>query len=420
MNAGPERAPFSGWRVIAVLSVAQGCGVGLLQIYGPFVNSLMDAFHLSAAAVGSGMSIFVATFTGVGPLLGRYVDRGIVRLMMQVGVLVMLAGVLVIANAEAPWQLAAGMALASLGLAMFGPIPANVTAMHWFALHRGTAIAVVAAGAAVAGFGLPPLSAWLIDSYGWRTALAGIGTAAAVIALPALFFGLIPRPEAVGQRPDGLPAPSVVVGPVAPGADDPAPGWLATRDFWLLSVGISLIFAVPIGLGLYLVPLLVEQGVAAPRAALALSVAAVFGFVGTLGAGFFADRFPPKRVLLALLVVFAISNGSLAIWPGFWVAMIAAAGMGLGTGGAGPFLPLLAGLRFGAPLVGRIMGVQGVIALPLLAAAAPTAGVMRQITGHYEPTFLGAAVVLVAAGAVLACFSVHPPPSKDVTRPGGP
>ncbi len=409
MNADPVRAPFSGWRVIVVLSVAQGCGLGLLQIYGPFVNPLMDGFHLSAAVVGSGMSIFVVTFTGVGPLLGRYVDRGIVRAMMLTGVLIMLTGLLIIATAPAPWQLAAGMAVAALGIAMCGPIPANVTATHWFAQRRGTAIAVVAAGAAVAGFGLPPLSAWLIDTFGWRTALAGIGTGAAIIALPTLLLGLIPRPDAVAQTPDGLPVPTAMSATDVSATLDPAPRWLATRDFWLLSVGMSLIFAVPVGLGLYLVPLLVEQGVPAPQASLALSVAAVFGFVGTLGAGVLADRFPPKRVLLALLMVFATSNGSLAIWPGFWVAMIAAAGMGLGTGGAGPFLPLLAGLRFGAPVVGRVMGAQGVIALPLLAAAAPVAGVARQLTGHYEPAFLGAAAVLVAAGGVLALFSVHPP-----------
>lgn len=413
MNSDPAPAPFLGWRVIIVLSIAQGCGLGLLQIYGPFVNPLMGAFHLSAAAVGGGMSIFVVTLTGIGPLLGRFVDRGIVRALMVTGVLVMLAGILIIASADAPWQLAVGMAVASLGLAMFGPIPANVTATHWFTLRRGTAIAVVAAGAAVAGFGLPPLAAWLIDSYGWRTALAAIGTGAAIIALPTLLLGLIPRPEDVGQTPDGLPASAAVTAFDGSPLVDPAPRWLATRDFWLLSVGMSLIFAVPVGLGLYLVPLLVEQGVAAPQAALALSVAAVFGFIGTLGGGVLADRFPPKRVLLALLLVFAVSNGALGIWPGFWMAMIAAAGMGLGTGGAGPFLPLLVALRFGAPVVGRVMGVQGVIALPLLAVAAPVGGAMRELTGHYEPAFLGAAAVLFAAGGVLALFSVHPPRPAD-------
>lgn len=409
VNADAAPAPFSGWRVIIALSVAQGCGIGLLQIYGPFVNPLMQGFHLSAAAVGSGMSIFVVVLTGVGPLLGRYVDRGIVRVMMQAGVVVMLTGLLIVAAASTPWQLAAGIAVASLGIAMFGPIPANVTATHWFTLRRGTAIAVVAAGGAVAGFGLPPLSAWLIEVFGWRTALAGIGTVAAIIALPTLLVGLIPRPEAVGQTPDGLPVPPAVTATdTSPAAGAPR-SWLATRDFWLLSVGMSLVLAVPIGLGLYLVPLLVERGMAAPRAALALSVAAVFGFIGTLTAGVLADRFSPKRVLLALVALLAISNASFATWPGFWVAMITAAGMGLGTGGVGPFLPLLVGLRFGAPVVGRSMGVQGIIALPLVAAAPPAAGALRQLTGHYEPAFFCAAAVLITAGVVLALFSVHPP-----------
>jgi predicted MFS family arabinose efflux permease len=282
-----------------------------------------------------------------------------------------------------------------------------VTVTHWFLLRRGTALAVVAAGGAVAGFGLPPLAAWLIEVQGWRTALTTIAATAAVIALPALLAGLVARPDRLGQTRDGVLA-TADVEPVVESADGLAQ-WLASRDFWLLALGMALVFAVPVGIGLYLVPFLVEQGEPAPRAALVLSVAAVAGFIGTMGAGMLADRWPPKRVMLGLLGLFAASYVMLALWPTMTVALCAAVGMGLAAGGAGPFAPLFAGLRFGAPVVGRVMGVQGLIGLPLLAAGPPLVGRVREATGSYEPAFFGAAAVLLLAALLLGLFRLEPP-----------
>jgi predicted MFS family arabinose efflux permease len=417
--AGSARAGFSGWRVVAILSLAQACGIGLLQIYSPFVQPLMLEFDLTATVVGSGMSIFILMLTGAGPLLGRFVDRGYARLLMPAGVLVMLGGALLMANAEVPWQLAAGMAVASLGIALFGPIPANVTVTHWFLLRRGTALAIVAAGGAVAGFGLPPLAAWLIEQQGWRTALTLIASAAAIIAFPALLAGLVARPDRIGQTRDGLPAEPDQTGLAEPTPDGLAQ-WLASRDFWLLAVGMALVFAVPVGIGLYLVPFLVEQGESAPRAALALSVAAVAAFVGTMGTGVLADRWPPKTVMLGLLTVFALSYVALATWPGMTTALICAVGIGFAAGGVGPLAPLFAGLRFGAPVIGRVMGVQGLIGLPLLAAGAPLVGRVRETTGSYDAAFFGAAGVLALAGLLLWLFRLEPPPPRtERTHAGG-
>jgi len=410
----PIRQPFSGWRVIAVLSLAQACGIGLLQAYSPFVQPVMQAFDLSATAVGSGMSIFILMLTGAGPVIGRFVDKGLVRLLMPTGVLVMLGGVLLMANAASGWHLAVGMAMASLGIALFGPIPANVTVTHWFLQRRGTALAVVAAGGAVAGFGLPPLAAWLIEVQGWRTALTTIAVTAAAIALPALLAGLVARPDRLGQARDGA-LPTAGAEPVVESTDGLSE-WLVSRDFWLLALGMALVFAVPVGIGLYLVPFLVEQGEPAPRAALVLSVAAVAGFMGTMGAGMLADRWPPKRVMLGLLAVFAASYVALALWPTMTVALCAAVGMGVAAGGAGPFAPLFAGLRFGAPVVGRVMGVQGLIGLPLLAAGPPLVGQVREATGSYEAAFLGAAGVLLLAALLLWLFRLEPP--SKVAPPG--
>jgi predicted MFS family arabinose efflux permease len=402
---------FSGWRVVLSLSVSQACGVGLLQAYSPLLNPIARAFDMSPGEVGAGMSILIVTLALVGVVIGPAIDRGWVRSLMLGGVALMAIGLLGFSRASEPWHLAVGMIVASIGLALYGPLPANATIVRWFLRRRGTALAISSAGPAVAGFGIPIGVAWMIDAEGWRTAIQVLALGAAVIALPVISFGVVGRPEEQGQTQDGLPADPVEE-PVT-GAEASPRSWLGDRDFWFLAAGIGLIFAVPVGMGLYLVPFLEEAGISTQRAALSVSVAAVFAFAGTLGSGALVDRFPPKLVLFVFLGLFAASYVAVATWPTFTVALVAAAGMGLGTGGAAPLHALFVGRRFGPDVVASVMGIQGLIGLPLLASAPLLAGAVRSATGAYEPAFLGAAVVILVAGVFIGMFRLDPPEPKD-------
>ncbi len=398
---------FSGWRVAFALSATQACGVGLLQAYSPLVNPIAREFAMEPGEVGAGMSILIVMLALVGVTIGPAVDRGWVKSLMAGGVVLAGIGLYGFSLAVESWQLAAGMVVISVGIALYGPLPANATIVRWFLARRGTALAISAAGPAVAGFGIPLAVAWAIDADGWRSAIQMLGFGAVAIGLPVIGFAVVGRPEALGQTQDGRPARPVEESVPLPAAS--AGDWLREADFWWLAIGIGLIFAVPVGMGLYLVPFLEEAGVSPQRAALSISVAAVFGFIGTLGSGALVDRFPPKLVLFVLLGLFGASYAALASWPTFNVALIAAAGMGLGTGGAAPIHPLFVGRRFGPEVVASVMGIQGLIGLPLLAGAPLIAGAVRSVTGEYGPAFLGAAGVLALAALCIGRFRLDPP-----------
>ena len=398
---------FLGWRVVFALALTQACGVGLLQGYGPLVNPLAVEFGVDPGTIGSGMAVFIVALAVTGAILGGIVDRGDVRRIMTIGIAVMAGGFAALSFATEPWHLVAGVAIASVGIATYGPLPANATIVRWFAAKRGTALAISAAGPALAGFGIPLATAAIVAAAGWRVALQVLGGTAAVLALLAVVLGVIGRPGDVGQTIDGT-------GSLDPaGAPDEAPDgvreWLVDRDFWLLSIGIGLVMAVPVGMGLYMVPFLEDIGIAPQRAALGAVVAAVFGFIGTLSSGVLADRFPPKVVLFTWVGLFAVSFAALSQLPGFGMGLVAAAGMGLGTGGVAPIHPLFIGSRFGPDVMAGVMGIQGLIGLPLIAAAPILAGAVRDATGRYEPAFLGAAGVLVVAALFLAAFRPKPP-----------
>ena len=266
---------FSGWRVVIVLATAQACGLGLLMAFGIMVDPVATEFGISKATVGSGMSIFIFAMATVGVAIGPVVDRGPVRALMLGGVLTMLTGFALLAQATAGWQLAAALVLAALGIAAYGPLPVNGIIVNWFLEKRGTALAIAAAGPAVAGFGIPPLTAWLVAQGGWRSAVVVLGAGAAAIALPVIAVGVIRRPEDVGQHPDGREPSPQAAGATELDVEVPLSHWLRNRDVWRMGLGFGVLFCIPIGTLIFLVPFMSEQGIAPQYAAYALSLQAV-------------------------------------------------------------------------------------------------------------------------------------------------
>ena len=401
---------FSGWRVLAALTLANACGIGLLGAYGLFVEPIAAAFDASMASIGAGMAIFILTLTIVGPAAGPVADKGPVRWLMAAGVAVMLGGMLLLARGQSLAGLALGMAVASAGTAMYGPVPMNAVITHWFEERRGLALAIAALGPPVAGFVLPPLVAWGLTTWGWRGTLEAIGIVAFVLALPPILLWVVGDPSEVGQHPDGRAAPRVPSPATEEGPDGPTFATIVReRDFWLMALGFGFVFAAPVGTGLYIAPFMSEQGIELGRASFVLASMALFGGVGALLAGALADRFDPRHVLFTLLGAYVASLVAISLWPRFPVIAAASVGLGLGMGGAGPLPPLFIGRRFGADLVGRVMGWQAPIGLPLLLAAAPLAGLLRDSTGSYSAVFLGAAAGILVACGFLGWMRQAPP-----------
>src|SRR5262249_58849396 len=67
-------------------------------------------------------------------------------------------------------------------------------------------------------------------------------------------------------------------------------------SFWLLALAFGLTMSGLAGVLLYQIPLLVDRGMPATRAALVLGATAAMGVVGKLGFGALLDRFDQRRV----------------------------------------------------------------------------------------------------------------------------
>lgn len=167
----------------------------LALIMGTLVNGLTAFVVPIEAAEGWGRSE-IAGINSFGLLgiaagsviMGLVSDRLGIRPICLIAVTAMGACLLLTAHADAVWQLDVIFFLAGAlsGGALFAPIFATVG--NWFPTSAGLAIGIAAAGQAVGQGGVPFLSAYLIERFGWRGAMIALGTAVLVTLLPLAAF----------------------------------------------------------------------------------------------------------------------------------------------------------------------------------------------------------------------------------------
>jgi MFS family permease len=404
--------------MVALAALSQGLALPLLGAYGLVATPLIEEFGASTTQLGLGMSLAIFASALASPPLGVALDRGPLRAIMLGGVVLMLLSVAALSRGTALWQLAAGLAFATLGMSMYGMLPVQVILVNWFVLRRGSALSFAWVGTSVAAFVVPPATAWLIEALGWRNALLALAAGAASLAAPAI-ARLVKRPEELGQTPDGI-----VPNGAQPGAEGalPAPpgeatrglasrranevtGLLRDRNFWLIAVGIGLALSVSVAT-LFLVRHLETLGIARTEAALVPSAMAAFGILGKLGAGWLIDRVDARAVVAGALALHALGWAIVASQSSFPAMLLAAAPLGLGGGGFLPLPAVLQGRCFGRDAIGRVGGLHGLIGLPFLLAAAPLVGWAEGRSGGFAAPFYGLMGVLLLAAGVLACLRV--------------
>lgn len=399
----PTDAPFRGWSVVAAAFAGQMVfSSGTFALYGLLVIPLTQTFDVSRGAVSLGQALGMLMMGIMGPLIGHMVDAGYTRRMMLFGAVLMPVGLLLVSRATAFWQVLVCFPLiVSVGGSMFGPIPTMTLVSNWFIRRRGFALGIIAAGATTASFIVPPLFAWLMERYDWRTAVASIAVGGFVIVAPILWAYVIARPEDVGQLPDGeavsdgeTPPDSAVVSPEAREL-------MRDPNLWVQGLAFAFLFASPVVLSLHLVPFAVDLGVSFMRASYLLAVSSVFSLIGKLVFIGFADRVDPRRAVWAITGGLVLPFLLLLSGPSYTLLLITAGVFGLAVGTVIPVHGLIVGACFGRGGFGRVMGIGGLMGLPIIASAGVLAGVIYDRTGSYTMSFQLQIVLLVLSATIM-------------------
>ncbi|MBI2207566.1 MAG: MFS transporter [Candidatus Rokubacteria bacterium] len=408
----PRPSIYYGWVIVAVAFVTMGISVNARTAFSLLFPPILDEFGWERGVTAGAFSFGFLVSALLSPLLGRLMDRRGPRFVMEMGVLVVAAGLMLAPLVRAPWQLYAalgvlvvggGNILGYTGHALFLP--------NWFVRRRGLAMSIAFSGVGVGSIVVLPWFQSLITGAGWRTACFTLGVVTLAVLAPINLL-LRRHPEDLGLEPDGgavradgAAGHAIVVVDAAWAAVD----WtlaraMRTARFWWIAVGyfggLFSWYAVQVHQTKYLV----EIGWSATDAAWALGFVSLVAVPGQIALGHLSDRIGREWVWTVGSFGFVVCGVALlamrhAPTPALLAIMVIAQGM-LGYGltsviGAIP-AEIFQGRHYGS-----VFGTLMLAAIGGGAVGPWLTGVVHDATGEYTVAFVIAIGVSVLSAVAI-------------------
>jgi sugar phosphate permease len=383
--------------------------VGLtIYLFGVFQDALVEAFSTDVATLSLAPALFTAISGLLSPVVGRSLatqrQAGLsIRWAMIAGALAIGTGLVFVSRSGSlPAATAAYALLVVPGAILLGPLVGQTLITNWFDASRGRALGIVSAGTTCGGVVLPPIAATWIEWLGWRDAMLALGALVIVVAIPIVGFCVRDTPSEVGEHPDGRPPSSAVDSEAGSASLTDAPsssGLLRDPRLWLSGIAFGGISVAGLISTVFTVPYATELGIPLVGGSLIVAMRAGSAALGKIVLGSVSDRFGPRPVLLAIVVLEIVLTLFLVQTHEPW--LFAALGVAIGFVGGAP-LPLKAawiGQLFGRERFAAALGLLSPIGLPLTLFMVPLAGWLYQRVGTYAAAF-GLAIPCFAVGGI--------------------
>ena len=394
---------FYGWAMLGVAGLGIfASGPGQSHLFGVFVGPIAAELGLSGAAVASAYGLATLAAALGLPSIGRRVDRlGPRRMLLAVTLGLGAACLLFGAVANLLW-LGAGFALLRIlgqGSMMLGCV--NLVS-QWFERRRGFAMSLMALGFSASMAIHPPLAQWLIDTVGWRQAWLWLGALTWLLLLPPLLLLVHDRPEQVGMRPDGAPAPEASAAPPDVTGLTLAQA-LRTPAFYIVAAGLFSISMLVTALHFFQVSIFAAQGLGRHVASQLFTVSALAMVITMPFIGRMLDAFRTERMFAAGLLVMAGSLALAARVDDLATALVYAVVFGVNNAVSLTFFGYLWPRYFGRRHLGSIQGLGQMVGVVGASLGPLPFGFAYDFTGSYTASLQGFAALPVGL-AVLVLF----------------
>ena len=406
-----RRGIHYGWIVAAVTFLTMLTMSAALGLPGAMMQPLGKEFGWSTGHISSALALRFALYGLMGPFAAVLMERYGLRAVMCIGLALVGSGMALVTFASQLWQLFIVWSLMlGIGTGMTAMVLGAVVASRWFVGRRGLVIGMLTASSATGQLAFLPLAAWMIEHWGWRSAVVPVFLGAIVIALLCLLL-VRNRPSDVGLLPYGQSASDAAAAPVAALV---AMNWRtpfailreasSNRTFWILAGTFFICGLSTNGLvQTHFISLCGDNGMGVVPAASVLGMMGAFDFVGTILSGWLSDRYDNRKLLfwyygLRGLSLFWLPHSDFTFYGLGLFAMF----YGLDWVATVPPTVKLAGAAFGPQKAGLIFGWVFAAHQLGAATAAYGAGFARTLLLTYSPAlYTAGAACLLAAGMVM-------------------
>ena len=369
------------WLTVVAAFVASGVTLGIAYSFGAFFESMSEEFDAAKGATAVIFGVTTFLFFSLSIITGRMSDRFGPRVVLLLGAVGLFVGLVATSRVQ---SLGLGYVTYGAGVgvaAACGYVPMVSVVGGWFREQRAVAVGLAVAGIGVGTSVLSPLSAALIDRWGWRDTYVFFGVGGALLLLACV--PLMDRPPG-----DGEPQPSRF----ADALSSPV-----FRRFALSAMMLGLALFVPfVFVGQYAK----EREIGPVAAAVLVGVLGGSSVVSRVGFGSLVRRFGSFRLYRSCLM---ITGFSFVLWfaagASYAMLVLFVLVLGVGYGGFVALSPIVISDRLGVAGLGSILGLlytaPGIGAL----IGAPTAGWLIDTTDSYRwaiAACFGCAAVSVA------------------------
>ncbi len=407
-TALPTRADrFSGWRILGLATIVMGLtGPGQTIGVSVFIDHFTDDLDLSKNAVSAGYAVGTLTGSLMLPTVGRWVDQfGVRRAMTTIAVAFVLA-LVAMAGVQGLISLTVGFIfIRMLGQGSLSLV-SMVSVSLWFDRRRGFALGIAMTISSALMAIVPIVLSFVIGETGWRSAWLIAAGFIAVTVVPIAWFGMVDRPESVGQFPDGLPPDDhAKVGGTSGVTSLDRATTLRTRAFWTLASAVFMSSMLGTGLIFHQIGLLGESGFTETEAAAMFLPQVIGTFAGSPAMGMGIDRIgsrlAPTVTLVMLSITLLMAGTVAALWAVIGYSLV----FGLTAGATRTLGAALIPAWFGVLHIGSIQGSLTFIGV-VGSALGPIA---MSLTESATGSFRTAAVLWAAVPLATALFAATLP-----------
>ena len=404
---------FYGWVIVAAAFVTVAVGVNARTAFSLLFPAILDEFASDRALAAGVFSLGFIVSAALSPAVGRLMDRRGPRFVVESGVCLLGAGLLLSTLAVAPWHLYATLGvLVGAGANCLGYTVQSLYLPNWFVRRRGLAMGIAFSGVGIGAIVLLPLLQLAIEREGWRVACGALGVGVLLLLAPINLI-LRKQPRDVGLEPDGMSTTDKAEAGKETmrivDRDWAAIEWTLrraarTKRFWSIALGYFCGLFAWYAVQVHQTKYLVEIGFTAMQAAWALGLVSLVAIPGQIMLGHVSDRIGREWVWTIGCAGFAICYFALIglrsqpAMPLLCLMVVAQGTLGYSlTSVIGP----VAAEIFEGPHFGSIFGVLMLAAIAGGAAGPWVTGALHDLTGSYTLAFWLAAIACVASATAI-------------------